>query len=115
MTLPILQPKTCGECTMCCKIMGVPALDKAPGAWCGSCAIGSGCTRYKTRPQSCKDFACLWLQDKDMPEAYRPDKDYKSGRIGDLLRKLTARELLVFIAHGQTRRMLSNEETERCS
>lgn len=53
---------TCGSCTMCCKLMGVPELDKPPGEWCKHCDPKVGCTIYDDRPESCKDFECLWLQ-----------------------------------------------------
>ena len=29
--------------------------------WCKHCDIGVGCKIYKTRPQGCKDFLCLYL------------------------------------------------------
>lgn len=53
---------TCGSCTMCCKLMGVPELEKPPGEWCKHCDPKVGCTIYDDRPESCKDFECLWLQ-----------------------------------------------------
>ncbi|MEO0514125.1 MAG: hypothetical protein AAF086_02370 [Planctomycetota bacterium] len=34
---------------------------------------GGGCDSYATRPQSCRDFRCLWL-DGHLEESDRPDK-----------------------------------------
>lgn len=69
-----LSKRTCGSCTLCCKLLGVAELDKEKGKWCARCAIGTGCTIYEDRPKSCKDFACMWLQYEEMPEGWRPDK-----------------------------------------
>ena len=67
------MPKSCGECTLCCKLLGVDSLGKAPGKWCEFVQIGEGCNIYNTRPQQCCDFECLWLQ-SDMPDDLRPDR-----------------------------------------
>ena len=68
--------RTCGECTLCCKLLGVEELHKAAGAWCELVQIGKGCGDYEHRPQSCRDFECLWVsgQAHAMTEEMRPDK-----------------------------------------
>lgn len=66
--------RSCGGCVKCCHTMGVKELNKPINVWCPSCTIGSGCQIYAIRPQSCQDFSCLWLQDEEMPEEYRPDR-----------------------------------------
>lgn len=70
----------CGECNMCCKVLGIPELKKMPTKWCTHCDIGKGCTIYESRPQSCVEFKCGWLINQEMgngkhwsPEL-RPDK-----------------------------------------
>ena len=84
---------SCGNCTACCKIMGVKVgpddtrlVDegdgsKPPGENCKHCVRGVGCGIYETRPENCKKFECMWLlsQDDDpgkpvWPETLRPDK-----------------------------------------
>lgn len=72
--LPILQPKTCGSCTMCCKLLGVIELEKPTNVWCEHCDKGVGCKIYATRPQTCRDFECLWLQIPEMPDELKPDR-----------------------------------------
>lgn len=70
--------RVCGECTQCCKLMGVHDLDppKPPNVWCKHCDIGVGCRIYQQRPPSCRDFECLWLKDEQgqLSDALRPDR-----------------------------------------
>lgn len=125
----------CGTCTLCCKIMHVPELEKPYGEWCGYCERrGRGCTVYETRPQSCRDFDCVWLQSQGkpgsaMPPELRPDRSHvvlatgtdgrtliahvdvhypnawEHGAIGRFLRGLIGRrDLPVVIATGRHRR-----------
>ena len=68
----------CGSCTLCCKLLGIPALEKSEGQWCTHCAIGTGCKIYESRPAPCRDFACLWLESQNekhpLPPELRPDR-----------------------------------------
>ena len=68
----------CGSCTMCCKLLGVKELTKPMNSWCTHCAVGHGCKIYDTRPRSCQEFECLYLQHKNKdpltPVVLRPDK-----------------------------------------
>lgn len=68
--------RECGGCTMCCKVMHVPELEKPAGTWCPHCDIGEGCGIYDERPKPCRDFECLWLQDdgRVLLDADRPDR-----------------------------------------
>ena len=65
--------RTCGTCTMCCKVYQIAALDKPEGRWCPHCAIGRGCRIYDERPEQCRDFHCIWLQDESMPQEWKPE------------------------------------------
>ena len=70
----------CGDCTMCCKLMGVPEIRKPAGTWCQHCNIGKGCKIYDERPENCRIFECGWLQSQSreprevMPPELRPDR-----------------------------------------
>lgn len=70
----------CGECTMCCKLLGIPELNKPKDKWCQHCDIGKGCRIYDdpAKPEPCNGFACIWLQHEDtpnpLPANLRPDK-----------------------------------------
>lgn len=78
--------RSCGSCSMCCKIMAVPDFPAKPDAhdWCqhaikaglptpggGSCG---GCAIYIRRPDACRDFNCLWLLDARIPDYWFPAK-----------------------------------------
>ncbi len=67
-------PKSCGACTLCCKVMAIRELDKPRGKWCGHCRPGVGCTIYDERPPSCRAFRCLWLLDPLAPDFAKPDR-----------------------------------------
>ena len=73
--------KTCGECTLCCKVLDIVELAKPAGKLCGDCVrSGSGgCGIYATRPQVCRSYECLWKGDRAMSQQLRPD------RVGTLL------------------------------
>lgn len=45
---------------------------KAPGVRCVQ-VCSRGCRVYAERPQSCRDFACVWVQG-GLPKWMRPDK-----------------------------------------
>jgi len=75
MPLPIIaQQRTCGTCTACCVTHSVYEFRKRTSVSCKHiCA--SGCRIYEDRPQSCREFVCLWLKGSIQgDEALRPDK-----------------------------------------
>jgi hypothetical protein len=72
---PFLAPdRSCGTCTLCCKVFHIPELDKPAGAWCRNCVQGAGCGIHATRPSQCRDFFCLWLMDGSMPAEWKPER-----------------------------------------
>lgn len=66
--------RTCGNCSLCCKVMGIHALNKPTNKWCEFCEVGRGCKIYSTRPDECRTFDCLWLRDATFPDELRPQK-----------------------------------------
>jgi hypothetical protein len=68
------QGRACGGCTLCCKVIGVAALNKPAGAWCPHCKIGQACSIHATRPEECRSFFCMWLADLRLGEEWKPDK-----------------------------------------
>jgi hypothetical protein len=75
MTIEGALPKTnraCGTCTLCCKLLIVPELNKPRGSWCADCRIGVGCGRYETRPPTCRQFHCGWLHVPELSDAWFP-------------------------------------------
>jgi len=65
--------KSCGSCTLCCKLLGITALEKPQGTWCRHCNKGSGCKIYSERPDECKTFFCLWLVDPHLGPEWKPN------------------------------------------
>ena len=68
-----LKTRSCGDCTLCCKLVPVPALQKEGYEWCKHCAIGEGCKIYKDRPLDCQAFECFWHAGLTLEE-YKPNK-----------------------------------------
>ena len=66
--------KTCGECGMCCKLLGIETIAKPTGSWCPHFQRGRGCSIYTERPAVCASFECLWLDSEKLDEAWRPDR-----------------------------------------
>jgi hypothetical protein len=70
----VLAEKSCGDCSLCCKTMVIPELDKPKDRWCANCHAGSGCAIYETRPASCRAFQCRWLIDPAMGPEWKPNR-----------------------------------------
>ncbi|WP_235561526.1 YkgJ family cysteine cluster protein [Brevundimonas sp. Root1279] len=66
------MPKSCGDCGLCCKLMGVAALDKPAGKWCAHFGKARGCSVYQDRPSDCRVFNCLWLLTDALDETWKP-------------------------------------------
>lgn len=66
--------RTCGECTLCCKLERITELNKPRDRYCDFCLVGVGCNVYQKRPNSCRTFKCWWLSDPEVPDSLRPDK-----------------------------------------
>jgi hypothetical protein len=69
---PIVSGRSCGTCTLCCKVLKIWELDKPPGVWCRHCKPGSGCMIYSGRPQECRTFHCGYLTNPDLGEEWKP-------------------------------------------
>lgn len=64
--------RTCGDCGLCCKIMGVEAIAKPPRKWCGHYSRSAGCRIYADRPHACAAFNCIWLLATNLGEEWKP-------------------------------------------
>lgn len=66
--------RTCGTCSLCCKLLGVVELGKPEGVWCRHFVKDVGCGSYSTRPESCRRFVCAWLDERyNLPEHFKPN------------------------------------------
>lgn len=66
--------RSCGSCTLCCKVMGIAELKKPVGKWCPHCSPAKGCAIYGDRPSECRAFNCGWLVDARFHEGWKPEK-----------------------------------------
>ncbi|MGV1769484.1 YkgJ family cysteine cluster protein [Agrobacterium vitis] len=69
-----LPVRTCGTCTLCCRLPDIDALAKPANTWCIHCTAGKGCTIYSERPQLCRDFLCLWMKSDSLGPEWEPAK-----------------------------------------
>jgi hypothetical protein len=71
---PVLVPgRSCGTCTLCCKVYSIKELSKPAGRWCTHCVRGSGCGIHPNRPRSCREFFCSWLVDPNLGPEWKPE------------------------------------------
>ena len=66
--------KSCGTCTMCCKVFRIPELDKAPGQWCRHVVMGGGCGIHASRPDVCRSFFCHYLRNPNLGPEWKPER-----------------------------------------
>lgn len=69
--------RSCGSCSMCCKVMQIPGFAGKPDDhdWCQHAKAGcGGCAIYSSRPDPCRDFHCMWLTDGRIPDYWFPAK-----------------------------------------
>jgi hypothetical protein len=66
--------RSCGSCSLCCKLPAISVFDKPMNTWCKNCTPGKGCNIWPDRPKTCQDFWCVWLVNLSLPDEYRPDK-----------------------------------------
>jgi hypothetical protein len=71
---PLVAGRSCGTCTLCCKLYAIPELEKPAGAWCVHIRQGTGCTIYKDRPDSCHKFFCGWRLDPNLGPEWKPEQ-----------------------------------------
>jgi hypothetical protein len=54
--------RSCGDCSLCCKLPYVHELNKSIDTWCPHARPGrGGCSIYATRPTTCRAYVCGWL------------------------------------------------------
>jgi hypothetical protein len=68
--------RQCGGCTLCCKLVPVPSIDKGAGVRCRHQRSGKGCAVYArpNMPLDCQLWSCRWLTEDDTADLSRPDR-----------------------------------------
>jgi Fe-S-cluster containining protein len=72
----LVPGRSCGTCTMCCKVYTIPELKKRAGDWCVHVMRGRGCGIYENRPALCQHFYCTWRLDATLGPEWKPDKSH---------------------------------------
>jgi Fe-S-cluster containining protein len=70
---PLVPGRSCGSCSLCCKLYPVRELRKPAGQWCVHTVRGGGCADHANRPRTCRQFFCSWLLDATLGPAWKPE------------------------------------------
>jgi hypothetical protein len=70
----VVPGRSCGTCTLCCKVVAVEEIAKPGGSWCRHCIPGKACTVYDSRYPSCRSFYCLWMTEGSLGPEWKPDR-----------------------------------------
>lgn len=77
-----LKDLSCGECTACCCAFEIEEINKPDRTPCPSLLKGKcGCSIYEHRPDTCKQFKCLWVQNL----VFKGDVRYRPDNLGVIL------------------------------
>ena len=70
----LVPGRSCGECNACCAYYAIADLNKPARSLCQHWKTPGGCSIYDTRPQVCRDYYCVWLQNATLDDWWRPDR-----------------------------------------
>lgn len=76
MPSPIVAGRSCGTCTLCCRLPEIDLFDKPADAWCRHCVEGHGCSIYAGRPSVCRDFLCHWMTREGLGAEWEPARSH---------------------------------------
>jgi hypothetical protein len=76
LTPTIVAGRSCGSCTLCCRLPDIDLFDKPANVWCRHCIEGQGCAIYAERPSVCRDFLCLWMIDEELGDEWTPSRSH---------------------------------------
>jgi hypothetical protein len=69
-----MTDRTCGTCTLCCKVVAVTSLGKPAGQWCQHARPGKGCAIYGSHPDDCRSYMCQWLLQPELDASWKPER-----------------------------------------
>jgi len=70
----VVPGRSCGSCTLCCKLFNVPEVPTTAGKWCRHCDPGKGCRIHDTRPETCRKFFCGWMVSPGLGPEWKPER-----------------------------------------
>jgi hypothetical protein len=71
--LTLVPGRSCGTCSLCCKVYSVEELKKPRGKWCVHSGRRGGCTFHAQRPFVCRQFFCSWRLDPNLGPEWKPE------------------------------------------
>ena len=69
-----MSEKTCGTCSICCKIVAVSDLNKPAHQWCVHNVPHKGCGIWGKHPEVCKAWQCGWILMPQLDEQWKPER-----------------------------------------
>lgn len=82
-SFPAVNGRSCGTCTLCCRLPDIDYFEKPADEWCKHCVAGQGCSIYSARPEVCRQFVCLWLVNETLCDEWEPARSkmmvYRQG------------------------------------
>jgi hypothetical protein len=70
----IVEGRSCKDCTLCCKLLGIAELEKPRATWCTHCDVTAGCKIHGAHPAECRDFYCGYLTNAALDERWAPTR-----------------------------------------
>jgi hypothetical protein len=70
----IVEGRSCKDCTLCCKLLGIAELEKPRAIWCTHCDVTAGCKIHGAHPAECRDFYCGYLTNAALDERWAPTR-----------------------------------------
>jgi hypothetical protein len=86
----VVPGRTCGTCSLCCKVVSITELAKPAGVWCGHFLPGKGCGIHATRPFVCRGAYCEWMIAKGLGPEWKPERAKFALFVTNGGRRLTA-------------------------
>jgi len=70
----VVPGRSCGTCSLCCKVVTIPLFNKPAGQWCTHAKPGKGCGIHLARPFVCRGAFCEWMIAKGLGEEWKPER-----------------------------------------
>jgi hypothetical protein len=70
----VVPGRSCGTCSLCCKVIRIDEFPKPAGVWCTHCRPGKGCGIHATRPAVCRGAYCEWMLSRGLGPEWKPEK-----------------------------------------
>jgi hypothetical protein len=70
----VVPGRSCGSCSLCCKVVSIELFDKPAGQWCSHAKPGKGCGIHRTRPFVCQSAFCEWMIAKGLGDEWKPER-----------------------------------------